>query len=244
MEPTTMGTAKKSALKSLPSDWRENMWERASEPEWRDARPQLLPALAILWLTGCRPAEIQQGVRMFLRGDLLVVEVAGAKCTDAGGRERGQPKRHYGFNINAEANSALMFLRALAAQNSLNGTGQFQVTHNADYLYNSIVSLGKSAFPKLRTRVSPYCFRHQVASDLKADPDVQLEEAAKFMGHLSDYSIGKYGHAIHGRKSRGRANALAMHIQTSRPIKHSPKVDRLSLFKIASAKRRELKLKP
>jgi hypothetical protein len=36
------------------------------------------------------------------------------------------------------------------------GTGQFQVTHNADYLYNSIVSLGKS---------------------------VQLEDAAKFMGH-------------------------------------------------------------
>jgi integrase len=238
-----MGKSKKSALKSLPPDWRENMWERAFEPEWQEARPQLLPALAVLWLTGCRPAEIQQGVRMFLRGDLLAIEVAGAKCTDAGGRERGQPKRHYGFKIDADATPALMFLRALVAQNTVNGSGQCQVIHNADYLYNSVIALGKSAFPTLRTRVSPYCFRHQMASDLKADPNVQLEDAAKFMGHLSDYSIGKYGHAIHGRKSRGRAKALAAHIQTSRPIKHSPKVDRLSRFKIASAKRRELKPK-
>lgn len=239
-----MGKAKKSALKSLPPDWRESMWKRASEPVWQDARPQLLPALALLWLTGCRPTEIQQGVRMFLRADLLVIEVAGAKCTDAGGRERGQPKRHYGFRITSEANPALMFLRALAAQNTVSGTGQFQVSHNADYLYNSIVSLGKSAFPTLRTRVSPYCFRHQMASDLKADPDVQLEDAAKFMGHLSNYSIGKYGRAIHGRKSHGGAKALTVHVQTSRPIRHSPKVDRLSRFKIASAKRRELKPKP
>jgi hypothetical protein len=239
-----MGKAKKSALKSLLPDWRENMWERASEPEWREARPQLLPALAVLWLTGCRPAEIQQGVRMFLRGDLLAIEVAGAKCTDAGGRERGQPKRHYGFKIDADANPALMFLRALAAQNTVDGTGQCQVIHNADYLYNSIVSLGKSAFPTLRTRVSPYCFRHQIGSDLKADPNVSLEDAAKYMGHLSNYSIGKYGRAFHGRKSRGGAKALAVHVQTSRPIKHSPKVDRLSRFKIASAKQRDFKPKP
>jgi integrase len=237
-----VGKAKKPALKLLPPGWRENMWERASEPEWRKARPQLLPALAVLWLTGCRPAEIQQGVRLFLRGDLLVVEVAGAKCTDAGGRERGQPKRHYGFKINAEANPALMYLRAMAAANMVNSTGQFQVIHNADYLYNSIVSLGKRAFPTLRTRVSPYCFRQQMGSDLKADPSVSLEDAAKYMGHLSDYSVGKYGHAIHGRKGSGRIRAHA--VQTSRPIKHSPKVDRLAQFKIASAKRRELKHKP
>jgi integrase len=240
-EPTTMGKAKKSALKSLPSDWRENMWKRASEPDWRESRPQLLPALAVLWLTGCRPAEIQQGVRMLLRGDLLAIEVAGSKCTDAGGRERGQPKRHYGFNITDETNAALTLLRELAAQNTVNGIGEYKVTHDPDYLYNSVVALGKSTFPKLRTRVSPYCFRHQIASDLKADPNVQLEDAAKFMGHLSDYSIGKYGHAIHGGKGRGRPKPLAVQIQTSRPIKHSPKVDRLSRFKIASAKRRALK---
>lgn len=55
----------------------------------------------------------------------------------------------------------------------------------------------------MRTRVSPYCFRHQHAWDLKCDPTVSLEDAAKAMGHLSDYSTGKYGHGIHGRKGSG-----------------------------------------
>ncbi|VWC89020.1 hypothetical protein BLA50215_01757 [Burkholderia lata] len=237
-----MGKTKKPALKSLPATWREDMWERASQPEWRQSRPQLLSALALLWLTGCRPAEIERGVQIGLRGNLLVIEVAGAKCIDAGNRDRGQPKRHYGFKIDMEAHPALMFLSALAATNTINGTGRCWITHDADYLYNSVVALGKSVFPKLRTRVSPYCFRHQVASDLKADPDVLLEDAAKFMGHLSDYSIGKYGHAVHGRKGVGRVKALA--VQTSRPIKHSAKVDRLARFKIASAQRRGQHRKP
>lgn len=230
-----MGKAKKSALKLLPVHWREELWARASAPEWQQTRPQLLPALALLWITGCRPVEIERGVRLLLQDDLLGIEIAGAKCSDAGGRERGQPKRYYGFKISADANPALRFLRALAAESVENGVGICEISHNADYLYNSVVNLGKSAFPRLRTRISPYCFRHQVASDLKSDPGITLQEAAKYMGHLSDYSIGTYGHAVHGRKGGGKVKALA--VQTSRPIKHSPKVDRLARFKILSAKR-------
>jgi len=240
-----MGKAKKPALKSLPPSWREDLWERASQPEWRKARPQLLPVLAVLWLTGCRNAEVEQGVHIRFRDDLLAIEVLGAKCVDADGRERGQPKRHYGFKTGAgpgrTEHPALNCLRLLAEQNMSDGIGRALVSHDADYLYNSIVDLGKSVFPRLRTRIGPYCYRHQSASDLKADPDLSLEDAAKFMGHLSDYSIGKYGHAIHGRKGAERVKAYA--VRTSRPIKHSPKVDRLARFKISSAKRRDDKLR-
>jgi integrase len=145
-----------------------------------------------------------------------------------------------GFAIDAEANPALKLLHALSAHYAVDGTAQFTVTHDKDYLYNSIVQLGKSTFPRLRTRVSPYCFRHQVASDLKADPSVSLEDAAKVMGHLSDYSIGSYGHPAHGRKGQG-GRVRAPFVQAARSIKHSPKVDRLSRFKLASAKRRDHK---
>ncbi|WP_248295503.1 hypothetical protein [Paraburkholderia sp. UYCP14C] len=75
---------------------------------------------------------------------------------------------------------------------------------------------------------------------MKADASISLEHAAKVMGHLSDYSIGKYGHAAHGRKGRG-GGFTAQFVQTARPIKHSPKVDRLSRFKKASAIRRDQK---
>lgn len=236
-----MGKAKKSALKLLPPDWRESIWAVASTPEWRQSRPQLLPALAMLWLTGCRPAELEQGIELVTRSDQIVVKIMGAKCVDAGGRERGQPTRHIGFHIDADANPALRFLHALAARNAVDGKGRCTITHNGDYLYNSVVALGRSAFPKLRTRISPYCFRHQVASDLKAatsDRDITLEQAAKFMGHLSDYSIGAYGHAVHGRKGRS-GRVKAPFVSTTRPVKHSPKVDRLVRFKRASAVRRK-----
>ncbi|MDH6149709.1 MULTISPECIES: site-specific integrase [Paraburkholderia] len=236
-----MGKAKKPALKSLPPNWREAMWDCAVDPEWRRSRPQLLPAFAVLWLIGCRPSEIEHGVHLVWRDHLLVIEVTGTKCVDAGQRERGQPHRRYAFRTGPGEEAlcpALAVLRRYALEASTDGTGRSVVSHDADYLYNSVVQLGRAAFPKIRTRVSPYCFRHQHASDLKADPEVPLEEAAKAMGHLSDYSIGKYGDATHGRK-RGRAKALM--VETSRPVRHSPKVDRLARFKIATMKRRGLK---
>jgi len=225
-----MGKAKKSALRLLPPDWRESIWATASTPEWQQSRPQLLPALAVLWITGCRPAEIEQGIELVAGRHQLVVKITGAKCVDAGGRERGQPTRHIGFNIDANANPALRFLHALAEQSAANGLGTYTITHNKDYLYNSVVALGRSAFPTLRTRISPYCFRHQVASDLKAatsDREITLEQAA-------------YGHAVHGRRGRS-GRVLVPFVRTARPIKHSPKVDRLARFKMASAKRREHK---
>ncbi|KAG8153843.1 hypothetical protein BFF94_007335 [Burkholderia catarinensis] len=197
----------------------------------------------MLWVTGCRPAELEQGIELVTGRDHLVVKIMGAKCVDAGGRERGQPTRHIGFSVDANANPALRFLHALAGRNAVDGIGKYTIAHNKDYLYNSVVALGRSAFPTLRTRISPYCFRHQVASDLKAatsDREITLEQAAKVMGHLSDYSIGAYGHAVHGRRGRG-GRVKVPFVSTARPIKHSPKVDRLTRFKMASAKRREHK---
>ncbi|MDH6642196.1 integrase [Ralstonia sp. GP73] len=234
-----MGKAKKTALKLLPPNWREDMFSRASQPDWRQSRPKLLPALALLWVVGCRPAEIEQGVRIAHRNGKIVIEVTGAKCSQV----RGLRTRTYAFDTRPSPTSdehpALAALREYAEQNEMGG--EARLTHKADYLYNCVISLGKAVFPRLRTRVSPYCFRHQIASDLKADPAVPLEDAAKFMGHLSDYSIGRYGHAVHGKSGLERIKPLV--VTASRSVKHSPKVDKLARFKTASANRQR-KLKP
>ncbi|NMV37021.1 site-specific integrase [Ralstonia insidiosa] len=236
-----MGKAKKSALKLLPPTWREDMFSRASQPDWRQSRPQLPSALALLWVIGCRPAEIERGVRISYCNGALLIAVSGAKCNEEKGKERGIRTRAYKFEIGpaSDTHPALLTLCEYAEQNARDG--EALVTHKADYLYNSVTALGKAVFPKLRTRVSPYCFRHQIASDLKADPDVPLEDAAMFMGHLSDYSIGRYGRAAHGKRGTGRVKPLA--VRASQPVKHSPKVDKLARFKIASASRRKLNLR-
>ncbi|WP_083214327.1 hypothetical protein [Burkholderia stabilis] len=239
-----MGKAKKSALKNLPNSWRLQMFVQAAKSENRKSRPQLLPALAVLWLTGCRPAELEKGVRISCQEGQLTLEVQGAKTVDACKRERGQPHRTYNFALGPEAesvNPCLTLLRLLHAREIGRGASEFVVSHDRDYLYNSVVQLGRMAFPGMRTRVSPYVFRHQIASDLKNDRSMPLEEMAAFMGHLSDYSVGKYGHPSYG-KSRGGDGCLPkVQIVVSREVKHSPKVDRLARFKMASAKRRSQK---
>jgi integrase len=242
MEIDEMGKAKKGALKNLPAAWRENLWEVASSPEWRESRPQLCPALAVLWLTGCRPAELASGVLIGMRNDALAIEVRGAKLVDAGGRQRGQPTRQYVFKLSESdaIDHPALLLHSLAGAAELDDQGNHTtvVKHDADYLYNCVVALGKATYPAMRTRISPYVFRHQAGSDLKADPDVSLEDAARSLGHLSNYSIGKYGHAVHGKKGgRGRVKPVA--VRASRPVKHSPKVDRLARFKAASASKRK-----
>jgi hypothetical protein len=51
----------------------------------------------------------------------------------------------------------------------------------------------------------------------------------------ADYSIGRYGRAAHGKRGGERVKPLA--VKASRSVKHSPKVDKLARFKIASANR-------
>ena len=152
------------------------MFDHASQPCWLQSRPKLLPALSVLWLTGCRPAELESGVQIAYLRDGLAIEVTGAKCSDDKQTERGQPVRRYLFKTPAteKPHPALAVLLSMAAQDvAANGIGHATVRHNADYLYNSIVTLAR---PRSRSfdRVSPYCFRHQAASDLKADPTVSL----------------------------------------------------------------------
>lgn len=216
------------------------MFMQAAQPEHMKARPQLLPALAVLWLTGCRPAELEKGVRIAQKGGELTIEIEGAKTVDAGNRERGQPHRMYRFTLDDEGekvNPSLTLLRLLHTRALSQGRPDLVVMHDGDYLYNSIVELGRKTFPSMRTRVSPYVFRHQTAADIKNDDSLSLADVARFMGHLSDYSAGKYGHPVHSSKGRlPKAVVVA-----SRPIKHSPKVDRLARFRIASAKRRGYK---
>ena len=46
-------------------------------------------AVAVMWATGCRPAEIERGVTIRRDGDALAIEIPGAKVT----ADKGQPIR-------------------------------------------------------------------------------------------------------------------------------------------------------
>lgn len=153
--------------------------------------------LALLALTGLRPAEMMAGVRLRatdLDGrPMLQVEIKGAKVDN----ERG----HHTRTLLVEAaGPAATALRATAEARG----GVFTLaTSQADYR-----SLNRAL---ARHRLSCYSFRHAFGSDLKAwitdpataNPKGAAHFAAQVMGHRSTESLAFYGTRA-GSRRRGR----------------------------------------
>lgn len=215
-----MGNDKRKTLNALPGDWREKGWSKIDDK----AHPKLRTGVALLWLIGLRPSEMQKGVTVVqLDADHVGIFVQGAKTKDSGGRERGHERRSYVFNIESEQ-AAWLF--NLCGEPLIKGRRQLQFVSNAGTLYNQVCHLFMRALPSLRQRVSPYCFRHQLASDLKAG-NIDRELIAKTLGHLSDFSQSRYGR----RRSGGRGSIVPISVKTSNSVRRSPKADPMARFK-------------
>ena len=78
-----------------------------------------------------------------------------------------------------------------------------------DALGQMIVRLGKKAFPKLRSNVSMYTFRHAFASDLKAFFSEKAgsyhADASAALGHQTTSTAQRYGSPAKGSKLKGQA---------------------------------------
>jgi integrase len=78
--------------------------------------------------------------------------------------------------------------------------------------------LGNAAaceWQKWKTTVTPYCFRHQLAADMKADGRLDSGEISAALGNLSDATKSTYGHA---NMCKGRGLAPAR-VTAARPVK-------------------------
>ncbi|MCL1553291.1 hypothetical protein [Xanthomonas nasturtii] len=133
--------------------------------------------LAVLALTGCRPAELRAGVSYKViegkRGEVLHLTLHGAKWNGSG---RGLQAR--AIQVPVESNAT----RALAADARAAGGKRVLTTTDADHR-----SLNR-ALSKGVVGLSCYSFRHQQGSELKeaiASGTMSAEEAAAAMGHAS-----------------------------------------------------------
>ena len=212
--------SKKYTMAKLPDDWREKMWAAAAAPGKGRAKngksPKLRQALAVLWATGCRPAEIELGVTVQMLNDKLVLKIIGAKVGEvkvqplgkkiAGNMttaQRGIESR--ALAIDPEYSDATKYLR-----DSLVASGQLliRVQYDADGLRSKIGALGKAVIGSRRAQVidgqrlavtiSPYSFRHAMGCDIKSCDSLSDEQRSAIMGHLSMSSLEKYGRRQHG----------------------------------------------
>lgn len=157
--------------------------------------------LAVLALTGCRPAELRAGVSYKViegkRGAVLHITLHGAKWNGAG---RGLQARAIQVPVDTSAT------RALAADARAAGGKRMLTTTDADHRsLNRALAAGVVG-------LSCYSFRHQQGSELKeavSSGAMSAEEAAAAMGHASTASLSHYGSrskARGGRKLRAMAS--------------------------------------
>ena len=186
---------------SLPKamDWQARIWDAAT--------PVQRPAVAVLWASGCRPAELEAGVDVIRRdrpdGRILIeLRIPGAKVTG----HSGQPMRHIAIDGKSPQGAAL-----LAA---LDGRMSMTIQRGARRL--------NADFADLRSRtglkVSPYSMRHQVAANLKAQfGSNKAEKVAEAMGHVTTRSQSRYGSTRQAQQSG--SGVLA--VRAIRPVKET-----------------------
>lgn len=178
-------TAKRSARKTLPksADWLSRAYEAATDAQ--------KPAVAVLWASGCRPAEIAMGVDVSKRkGGVLVIEIPGAKVKD----DAGQPRRSIAIKADSDAGKALLDVMGEDERMTIARPAQ---------------RIGKD-FADIRAKtglnITAYSFRHQFAAEMKdkfGAHTVGAEQIAQAMGHRVTKSQQHYGSRAQAKGGSG-----------------------------------------
>lgn len=191
---------RKTKRRSLPRTpgWQARVFEAAS--------PAQRAGIAVLWATGCRPAEIEDGVDLRLvrlkdGREVIHAHVPGAKVTAI----TGQPRRVLAIATDTEAGKALLSIMA--------GRAELTVQRSASRLRKDTADIMDRS--GLGWAVSPYSFRHQQAAELKATmPDAA--EVAAALGHRTTRSQSRYGTVA---QATGRGSIIAA--KAVRPVRET-----------------------
>jgi integrase len=182
IEGRSLRKGKRVDMKNLPVDWRQQLIKRM---------PTYYPATLVAAVTGCRPAELVNGVKLSIENGELVAVIEGAKNT----KTTGQPWRNLYWPINTDSD----LVRSLCEIVESSGGAIVVKIDSAKRFHGAVRSAGKREWPKRKSDVTPYCFRHQAAADLKAEGSLSSGEISAALGHLSDVTKSTYGHANMGR---------------------------------------------
>lgn len=190
-EPVRKKRSKRQVLGGLPPNWRELVIDAA--------KPQHKIPITVLAASGCRPAELAKGIDVASVDGTVVIVIQGVKVTEYS----GQPQRIILLDPLLNPFARMLF-------DQLQPDEAIIVKVNRWTLLDAVKSAVKRAGIPERKRVTPYCFRHQFAADVKAE----VGSASKALGHATDRTQSNYGHK---NQSKGRSGVKATKV--SRPVK-------------------------
>lgn len=200
--------SKRQALSGLPDDWRNALYERSKTGKY---------GLAILAasLSGCRPAELQKGIRIWrtydarLQSDVINLEIKGVKVKAT----QGQPHRLIQYRV-LDPHPLIVAMNSLIDQQPQQAL-QVQIPSRSNFTVE-IRRLSKSLWPAHPHAITAYCFRHQWAADAKRTQPA--DSVSQGLGHLSAKTRSNYGQAQQARQT-GMLDPLAISAERSvRPM--------------------------
>jgi len=167
---------KTKKYQKLPIGWAEQYFDRVKNSKYA-------PAIALLSIAGCRPSELARGVEITLQGDLSIQVCIESKKTHGG--EYGQKFRSFVVKSKCIEHE---FLISLLKSNNKNMLIQI---HSEKRLTDQMNKYSKNVFPRLKSIISPYTYRHQFAKKIKKVLDSTVDIAIA-MGHSNDKSQRHY----------------------------------------------------
>lgn len=169
------GTSKRNGMHKLPQLWRRMMAAHIKSSH------RYADHLTILEMTGARPVEFSNGILVRRVRGALEFTLQGGKLSDTTGlKERV-------LTVPVRTQTA----RRLARKLIKNGPAQvWQCKEKA--LADYVTAVREKAFPCHPYRISPYSYRHALASDLKSAGAARIDLAAA-LGHRSTKTAGAYG---------------------------------------------------
>lgn len=190
---------KRQDMKGLPEDWRQKVIERM---------PNYRPAALTAAVTGCRPVELVSGVKVTIEDGMLIAHIIGAKVDVEKGK--GQEWRRLFWPLDHPSDLVQELVKATQEA----GGALVVKIANASNFSKSMSNAGARIWPRRKAAITPYCMRHQAASDFKAS-GLTSSEVSAALGHLSDVTKSTYGHT-NMSKSGGVA---PKQVQAARPVK-------------------------
>lgn len=205
-QPRRKRRSKRQALRGLPSTWRVDLCLRGARGKYADA-------LLISALTGARPAEVANGIDVWVKfderlgKDILFLCTNGVKVR----ANQGQPSRIVAY---AEDDTHPL-VAALARRLSAEPTKKLhvQITNAANFT-TEIRRLGRDLWRNHEHTITATCFRHQWSADVKASGDG--DAASRGLGHRSAKTRRRYGTA---HQARGGHALRPLHIEADLPVK-------------------------
>lgn len=171
--------SKRRTLRSLPVDFREQMYTAVRASKYRLAH-------LVSSLTGCRPEELECGISIKERDGQLILHVIGAKVVKG---EQGQAWREIGYSTE----DAHSLVQALLSELRQSKDAELLVAVESKVAWTShLRRVGRKLWPRNRSETTGYTLRHMAASDWKA-AGLSEEEVSMALGHAVTRTSSFYG---------------------------------------------------